>query len=293
MSTQEQVRTYFHHKANELKTLATLAFGDHPGLTGGHREEIYRIYLREILPKRYEVGRGMVYGPFHRSKEADIVVWDSQNYPSLPLSEHSFFFAESVRAVIECKSTWSSANFGDVLSKCRAVKNIVPMSSGLTLADELASIRTQLVSLATGTANDGMLISRHHIGTAAIFLNGGTSFSLKETDSNILEDADESWPDVMLLLEPGFLVVKNYQLDESESSGRGKGRLESYELGTDVLLGFTSSLLALITERAVQIENPLYLSNYVWEVFSDQPTHIVEFGLTRPVPNRMPIWRRS
>ena len=34
----------------------------------------------------------MVYGLVQRSKEADIVIWDAANYPSLPLVNHALFF---------------------------------------------------------------------------------------------------------------------------------------------------------------------------------------------------------
>src|SRR5438105_3579214 len=87
VNTQEQVRKYFRVKAKQLAATADLSVCDHPGLIGSHREELQRVFLRELLPARFSVGRGMVYGAFgHRSKEADIVIWDSQNYPSLPIS---------------------------------------------------------------------------------------------------------------------------------------------------------------------------------------------------------------
>jgi hypothetical protein len=101
----ERVAQYFRIKQRQLRESAQLAVCDHQGLAGSHREEFQRIYLREVLPHRFSVGRGMVYGIVHRSREADIVVWDDQNYPRLPMSDHSFFFAESVRAVIEPGST--------------------------------------------------------------------------------------------------------------------------------------------------------------------------------------------
>src|SRR6185295_10863970 len=133
--TGTAVAGYFRAKRRELMALADLPVADHSGLRGGHREQIYRTYLADILPRRYSVGRGMVYGEFHRSREADIVVWDSHSYPSLPLQDHAFYFAESVRAVIECKSNWSATEFSDVLDKARAVRDIVPHKE-LSLADE-------------------------------------------------------------------------------------------------------------------------------------------------------------
>lgn len=135
--TAKAVANYFRAKRRELMALADLPVVEHAGLRGSHREQIYRTYLADLLLRRYSVGRGMVYGQFHRSREADIVVWDSHAYPTLPLQDHSFFFAESVRTVIECKSKWSSAGFADVLDKSRAVRDIVPRKE-LSLADELA-----------------------------------------------------------------------------------------------------------------------------------------------------------
>src|ERR1039458_5354439 len=97
-NTPEKIRDYFRVKAKQLAAVASLPICDHSGLAGSHREQVQRIYLREILPKRFEIGRGMVYGVEHRSYEADIVVWDSIQYPSLPMADHSLYFAESVRA---------------------------------------------------------------------------------------------------------------------------------------------------------------------------------------------------
>src|SRR3954451_10703188 len=137
VNTQDQVRKYFRVKAKQLAATADLSICEHPGLIGSHREELQRVFLREILPGRFTVGRGMVYGAFgHRSKEADIVIWDSQNYPSLPMLDHSFFFADSVRLVLECKSRWSGDEFEDVLEKCESVRSIIA-GSRLNLREEI------------------------------------------------------------------------------------------------------------------------------------------------------------
>lgn len=286
--TEERVRQYFRVKARQLATICELPICEHSGLIGSHREEIYRIYLREILPKRFGVGRGMVYGLVGRSKEADVIIWDAQNFPSLPMLDHSFFFAESVRVVLESKSIWNSEELTDVLTKIRAVRDIGFMS-GPTLADELAMIWQDLAAIREGRAHDGMLIARHHIGTAAIFIKGGQSLTNDYVTDGFIDDADDSWPDLLLLLEPGRLIVKNYQ---ATGGIGGTGWLEFYELGEDALLAFTNGLLSLLAERSVQSEEPLYLSKYAPDVASINPTSTVEFPIRRPVPQRTPLWRR-
>lgn len=162
LEASETIRRYFAVKARQLATLGDLPARHHGGLAGSHREEIQRLYLREILPRRFAVGRGLVYGTFHRSREADIVIWDADNYPSLPLADHNLFFADSVRVVIECKTTWSAADFTDMLAKCKAVRDIVP-EPGMNLRDEVAILSAQIAALRGVGQYEGMLSCRHHV----------------------------------------------------------------------------------------------------------------------------------
>jgi hypothetical protein len=286
--TQDRVRRYFQVRSRQLAAAGDLPVCEHSGLSGSHREEIQRVYLREILPKRFEVGRGMVYGPFHRSKEADIVIWDSQNYPSLPLLDHGFFFAESVKLVLESKSCWSEAQLNDVLEKCRSVRDIIAMP-GLSLTDELHILKGEVASLRAGVDREGWLKVPHHIGTVAIFLRGGQTVTAASIGGDLIKKLDDCWPDVVLFLESGRLIVKNYCAPKAVSFG-GEGWLEFFEIGADALLAFTVVLLELLDVRAVQMEHPLNLRQYVQHMGDIGPSESLEFPLTRPVPNRMVIW---
>jgi len=73
---------------------------------------------------------------------------------------------------LESKSAWSNEQFSDVLDKCRSVRNIVPLRTP-TIEDELALINLRLHAIENALEHDGMLISKPHIGTAAIFIRGG------------------------------------------------------------------------------------------------------------------------
>lgn len=281
---QERVRDYFRVKARQLLASSALAACEHGGLAGSHREELQRIYLSEVLPRRFEVGRGMVYGALHRSREADIVIWDSQNFPSLPMLDHAFYFAESARAVIESKSRWSQEDFTDVLDKSRAVRDIVPMSQP-TLDDALAMLQLDVWSLREGVSHHGILRSSPHIGTAAVFLRGGRrAFTVPAlVPPELAAEADDQWPDLLLLLEPGVLVVKEY----SEESG---GRLLFFDYGEDALLAFTNGLLRLLADRAVLTEGEFYLEQYALGVLGQEPYGAVAFPMTRLLPSRRPVW---
>jgi hypothetical protein len=281
---QERVREYFRVKTAQLRAAANLPSAEHAGLAGSHREELQRIYFSEILPRRYEIGRGMVYGFMHRSREADIVVWDSLNYPSLPMLDHAFFFAESVRAVIESKSRWSSDDFTDVLRKSKAVKDILPYP-GTNLDDTVAMLQLEVASLRHRKEHDGFLAARPHIGTAAIFLDRGSNTFTDESSvpREAIADADDCWPDLMLLLHPGRVVVKTYDDDGSY--------LCFFNLGDDALLFFTHNLLALLTDRVVSTEAPFYFTAYASKILETEPYMVIPFDLTRPFFGRHPLWR--
>jgi hypothetical protein len=279
------VADYFRAKRRELMALAELPVCGHPGLTGSHREQIYRTYLADLLPRRYSVGRGVVYGQFHRSREADIVIWDSHGYPSLPLHDHAFYFAESVRAVIECKSSWSSNEFSDMLEKSQAVRDIVPHRD-LSLADELAQIQLDIACLKAGQSHRGMMISNHHIATTGIFLKGGQKADPQELLSMCRDEIDVVWPDILLFLEPGVIALKSDPpYDELI------GCLEFFNFGDDALLAFSSALLKTLDDRVVHSESRFYLDQYAYPFLNAEAFFRTEFRLMRFTPGRVPLWR--
>jgi len=283
--SSDAVIGYFRAKRRELIALADLPVCGHSGLKGGHREEIYRTYLSEVLPRRYSVGRGMVYGLFHRSHEADIVIWDSHAYPSLPLSDHSFYFAESVRNVLECKSTFSTADLKDMLVKSQAVRDIVPHRD-LSLRDEIEGLRLEIVSLKAGQPHRGLMISSHHIATSGMFLKGGQSTAPDQLLAACHDEVDMVWPDVMLFLEPGIVAIKFDQGPDSITGG-----IAFLEYGEDALLAFTSALLKTVDDRVVHSESRFYLDRYAAPVLDREPFHVSEFRLTRFVAGHVPLWR--
>lgn len=282
-TTQDKVQRWFRVRRRQLLDAAELPVCDHSGLAGSHREEFQRVYLSEILPRRFKVGRGMVYGVMHRSREADIVIWDADNYPSLPMMDHQFFFAESVRAVIEAKSRFRSEDFHDVLDKSRAVRDIVvtPQSG---LEDEIIHLKLQMYALMQkdGSQSEGFLRAPHHVATAAVFLRGGSTFSLADLDTDIMAGADDSFPDLVLFLEPGIVLVKNYGEEPA---------LLRFTVGDDCLAFWTDMLLDLVLVRAASAEPLLNLAVYLpFEMSNIEPDESRGFRLTRWVPGRTPIF---
>ncbi|MET7603208.1 DUF6602 domain-containing protein [Streptomyces avermitilis] len=282
-SGESRVLHYFQAKSRQLLATSDLAVCEHPGLSGSHREEFQRIYLREVIPRSFEVGRGMVYGLFGRSREADIVIRDSQNYPSLPMSDHAFYFAESVRAVIESKSRWSMEDWRDVQEKTRTVRSII-LEYSPNLRDEISMLQQDIAALQAGQQHNGALIVRPKIGTAAVFIEGGRDF-LKNPDTisdEIEENAEDSWPDVTLFLREGVLISKH-------EDGEGDPHVGFYRLGENALIGFTNTLLRILADRTVSANGRFYLDNYMRSVMQVEPYAVLEYPGTNWPPGRTPI----
>jgi hypothetical protein len=275
---------FFRARRKQLMAEASAAGSAHSGLAGSHREALIRQYLSAVMPRRLEVGRGMVFGVRHRSREADLVLWDSMNYPSLTLKDHSLFFAESVRVVVEAKSQWSSKEFTDILSKCRAVRDIITVNAP-NLSDTISMLELEIQALREGRDHEGLAITKPHIGTAGFVFFGGASLTARSVAPEWLDDADDTWPDVLLLLEPGTVVAKH-----RGSTERAEGTLEFIHAGEDGLLVFTAILIGLMNERSVLVEDHQYLSLYIQETMSCLEAERVAFKLTRPTAGRTSLW---
>jgi hypothetical protein len=203
------------------------------------------------------------------------------------MADHSFFFAESVRLVLECKSRWNSEEFADVLTKCKSIRNIV-VTNAQSLRNELDMIYQEIYCIKENIYHHGALIFSPRIATAAIFISGGDSVTPEIIDDELIREVDYKWPDIMLFLGLGRLVIKNY---ESSGEGGGIGWLDFVDLGEDALFVFTTVFLGLLNERSSQVEEAFYMTNYGF--FPSQlprPFARIEFPLCFSPPQRTPIW---
>lgn len=83
---------------------------------GGVREQRVRDFLKQFLPKKYGVGRGIIVDRHGTpSLQEDIVIYDQQNCPILELDPYyQVFPCEAVFATVEVKSTLDS----EEIKKC-------------------------------------------------------------------------------------------------------------------------------------------------------------------------------
>lgn len=278
---QEKIRQYFRAKANEILALSEQALTDHSGLIGSHREAILRQFLEEIFPKRYSIDKGMVYGIVGQSREADIVIWDELNYPKMKLFGSNIFFMESVKAVIEIKSNWNNDEFEDIKKKAKATINIFGRYRD-GLSKKIEDLETKLWSLKSGNDFQGTLITPSRKGSVAVVYYGGQDFSIEDLDETEITRIEDEYPDIILFLSAGKLLLKKFLSDENNPLA-GHGVLQQIECKEDSLLLFTMELMDLLTIKSEHTEPPLFLTDYLFDMFDSFNRKEIKFKLTRPI----------
>jgi len=272
------IAEYFRAKTQELLAASRLAVAPHTGLRGVHRELVVNRFLSEVLPGRFVVGTGQVLGVHHQSRQADIVLWDALNYPKLDFRGATIFFAEAVRASIEVKSRWSADELTNILEKTRALRHIVTAPQ-INIDDAREVMRMQIDHLAGGPPPAGIMAVQHRIGTAGFVFSGGQQFELKGVHVDTINAADECWPDLLLFLEAGIVIVKSY-------AARDGGELLRFDFGQDALLFFTNAFLGELIARSVYVETPLDLTSYAFPFLEKGPVERVGFPLFLLNPGR-------
>ncbi len=270
---------FFRAKSGELRRTSKNVLASHKGLRGSHREHACRAFLEDFLPKRYSVGRGMVFDDFgHFSKETDVVIWDDQNFPRLNEEGHTLFFVNSARCAIGIKTRWSTDRWRETLAESKSVRDLVPhLHAPDGLHHRVQHLEHEVAAIAGHGALEGLLLIPHHVATAAIFLDGGSRIDSKALE-RATPDADDALPDLTVLLEPGILIEKTYVDDGKRTLGFAAIR----RLGPDALLGFMIRLQTCIEDRSGSVEAPQQFYESIDLGLADEPTEGFRFRPTRP-----------
>ena len=178
----------------------------------------------------------------------------------------------------------------DVLDKCRSVHNIL-IYPEVSLEDRVNMLELELAASHQRVTHEVIGIFPRTIGTAAIFLKGGRSLNQDYLSEQLIERVDECWPDLVLLLDQGRVIIKQYLPHRAPNALIDKGSLEFYDLAEDALLAFTVGLFAFLTERSTQVESPLNLTQYVRDLATLDPTSRVDFPSKSFRQHRLHLWR--
>ncbi|MEP7230004.1 MAG: DUF6602 domain-containing protein [Ginsengibacter sp.] len=280
MTNIEKLYTYFRSKSAEIAIIAEQAILTHPGIIGDHREKIINIFLKEFLPHKYSIDTGQFMGvEFQRdfeSKQSDIIIWDSVDYPKIHLQgAASLFFAESVKMVIEVKSHFNNKEFEDIKLKSRSLKKFVP-NFHPSIKDEIWRLDNKIARSIAGKMEMTLLASAPSIAMAAICYKGGENFKLETMGST--KNFEDDLPDVILLLNVGKLVAKTYEI---LPNGKVNGILKLYKMGENSLIGFTGWITSLLAERDTLTTSPFEFHNYIMDIYNSCEIESLNFPVTR------------
>jgi hypothetical protein len=241
MNNIEKLYKYFWLKSEEISIQAKQIIASHTTIIGENREKIIYSFLGDFLPSKYSIGTGQFMGiefqKDYESKQTDILIWDSFDFPKIRFPGSSdLFFAESVKMVIEVKSHFNFIEFEDIQRKSRHLKTYVP-NFHPSIKDEIWRLENKIARAVKGKTEMHLMASAPPIAMAALCYKGGENFTLSQIKNpNSIED---DLPDVILLLEAGRLIVKQYELFEN---GKVVGHLRIYNTGINSLIGFTGRL---------------------------------------------------
>ena len=111
---------------------------NHPGELGTAREEIIRKFLREYLPKRFEVATGFVFDFAGQvSNQMDVIIADSSLCPRFETAGGKLYFpCESVVAVGQVKSSITSEEeLRNAMDNIASAKQLDRSAGGIAVDD--------------------------------------------------------------------------------------------------------------------------------------------------------------
>jgi len=128
MHNDNIIEQYYHGIAQQLHAEVNFinALFQHQGLKGEGNEQVLRELLTKFIPKKYGVGTGVVIDRLGRqSRQCDIVIYDTFQYPSLlSLASVHLFPVDIVYATIEVKTTLNSEEAKSALANIASVKSL-------------------------------------------------------------------------------------------------------------------------------------------------------------------------
>ncbi len=98
---------------------------EHQGVKGGLNENLLISLLELVIPKRYKLYKGIVENSKGcRSRESDIIIYDNDILPAFILNDLSFIPVESVKYLIEVKSTLNATELRTTIDKFYKFRDI-------------------------------------------------------------------------------------------------------------------------------------------------------------------------
>ncbi|RRJ67538.1 hypothetical protein EHV15_12720 [Paenibacillus oralis] len=136
----------------EASIVSQLSFqSQHPGTSGGYREEVWKSMFEQLIPKKFSIARSVfiIDSAGWVSNEVDLAIYDEQYTPYI--FRHGtlkYIPIEAVAVVVECKSQNPAPGaLEDWLEGIRGLKtsqrSVARMNHDVIFGDDLTAFRTQ------------------------------------------------------------------------------------------------------------------------------------------------------
>lgn len=194
----------------------------HPGEIGRARENILRDYLTNLVPPGFGLDTGFVIDALGgKSLQQDIVIYRREYHPIFKIGGVFLFPVESVAAVIEVKSTLSTAELKGALENVASVKR-------LDRRGDVAAVGANytLIGGAGGKRGEDVDPALHeHQIFAAIVAGGGitAATALPTLQEHIVGHQREVWPNMISIANSWSLSYDNTHLKGVPRSNQMKG----------------------------------------------------------------------
>lgn len=164
----------------------------HAAESGAEAELILKTFLKDRLPRRFDIESGLVVGPDGTvSKQTDLIIFDALNSPVYRKGPKVYILPrDNVAAVIEVKSKLNKDELKDAANKIASVKKI--KASPITNIDQPVTFSDMIMTNTLGC------VFAFDSYTSLITL----SDNLKEINSNY-ESSD--WIDLVVVLDKGYI----------------------------------------------------------------------------------------
>lgn len=223
----------------------------HNGLKGYHAENIFRDYLRDVLPKKYFVDTGIVVtrdnNQTKQSCQSDIVIYDGFNSPPLQtFSGFKLFPSESVYATIEVKTTLNSDNL--VKNKYNCIDNINSVKN-LPKNNFISSQQlSEFVSVSGAPSKTLGFVFAYQCSNKIDTLINKLRDKKKEFVFKNDELEDTFFPDCIGILNKGYIITRPERIGLKICGNSLSGDFVKSE-GPDALLAFTLLLITFLNSQ--------------------------------------------
>jgi hypothetical protein len=189
--------------------------------------------------------------------------------------DHTSFFVESVSAVVEVKSNFTTREFDECTRRCSQLRHmsfqIDPGGIELALHHEVEQLSSRLAAAEAGAEWGGMMYAEPRMPYVVIFLTGGESVRIADLVADD-DDIHDNFPSAICFLSAGQFV-RRWEPSALEHDDGELPLITRYGCGEESLMYVADELLRLIRLRTPGLRNMWDLGAYM---AFDRDEHRVE-----------------